>query len=351
MKNVLKFLFSIFIMLFFLYFAFKDTDFTELWKTLLSANYWWALAMFPVLLLSHIFRAWRWEYFLKPIKQNLRYRNLFSSMVVGYMMNNILPARMGEFVRPYAVGKLEDIPRSAAFGTVLMERIFDILSFMLVIALIPLVYSGPLTQAFPWLEETGIWITVVTLFFFGLFGLLMLRRDIVEKILTFIRKHTSPRTSKLVDHITHSFLDGFLFLKEPKYYFAIGLLSVLVWGLYIIMMYLPFYAFGLPEKYSLDLRAAMVVQAISSIGIVIPTPGATGPYHYFTIQTLTKLYGVDDEIARSYATVTHAVGFIGITIVGIYFFMKDNLKMSDVMKKESAKIKLEDDIVIAQEEK
>jgi hypothetical protein len=317
----------------------------------MEANYWWAFAMFPILLLSHMFRAWRWEYFLKPIKQDLKYRNLFSSMVVGYMMNNLLPARMGELVRPYAVGKLENIPRSAAFGTVLMERIFDILSFMFVIALIPLVYSGPLTQAFPWLEETGIWITSVTLFFFALFGFLMARRDIVEKILNYIRQHTSPRTSKLVDHITHSFLDGFLFLKEPKNYFAIVLLSVLVWGLYIVMMYVPFYAFGLPERYSLDLSAAMVVQAISSIGIVIPTPGATGPYHYFTIQTLTKLYGVDDEVARSYATVTHAVGFIGVTIVGIYFFMKDNLRMADVMKKESAKVSLEDEEVPIDEER
>jgi hypothetical protein len=84
---------------------------------------------------------------------------------------------------------------------------------------------------------------------------------------------------------------------------------------------------------------------------VIPTPGATGPYHYFTIQTLTKLYGVDDEVARSYATVTHAVGFIGVTIVGIYFFMKDNLRMADVMKKESAKVSLEDEEVPIDEER
>ena len=114
----------------------------------------------------------------------------------------------------------------------------------------------------------------------------------------------------------------------------IGILSVLIWGLYIIMMYVPFFAFGLTVKYSLDLSSAMVVQAISSIGILTPTPGATGPYHYFTIQTLTKLYGVDDELARSYATVTHAINFIGVTLVGIYYFIKDRLHMAEVMKQE-----------------
>jgi len=99
-------------------------------------------------------------------------------------------------------------------------------------------------------------------------------------------------------------------------------------------MYLPFYAFGMTTTYNLDFASAFVVQAISSIGIVIPTPGATGPYHYFTIQTLTKLYNVNEDVARSYATITHAVGFIGVTLLGAVYFFKDKLHMSEVMKAE-----------------
>lgn len=332
-KHIAKYVFSIFLSLFFLYFAFKDTDFVRLWAELAQANYWWVLSMFPLLMLSHVFRAWRWEYLLRPVKRELRFRNLFSALMVGYMMNNVLP-RAGELVRPYAINKLEGVSRSTAFGTVFVERIFDVVSFMIVLALIPLVYSGPLTQTFPWLEETGIWIAGVTFAFLGLFAFFMVRRDIVMKILGSVTSRLSPRRAKLVEHITHSFLDGFLFLKEPKSYFIIGVLSVAVWVLYILMMYLPFYAFGLTERYSLDLGAAMVVQAISSIGIVIPTPGGTGPYHYFTIQTLTRLYGVDDDLARSYATVTHAVGFIGVTLVGLFYFLRDRLHMSEVMKQD-----------------
>lgn len=333
-KSAVKYSLSIFLTLFFLYFAFKDTDFVKLGAVLARANYWWALAMLPILVLSHAFRSWRWEYLLRPVKRDLRFRNLFSAMMVGYMMNNVFP-RAGELVRPYAINKLEGVSRSTAFGTVLIERIFDVLSFMCIIAMIPLVYSGPLTQAFPWLEETGVWLTIATFAILGMFSFLMLRRDIVIGLLGKFTKRLSPKRAQLAEHITHSFLDGFLFLKEPRSYFMIVVLSVIIWGLYVLMMYVPFYAFGLTEKYSLDLGAAMVVQAISSIGIVIPTPGSTGPYHYFTIQTLTKLYGVDDELARSYATVTHAVGFIGITIIGIYYFLKDKLHVADVMKQES----------------
>ena len=65
-----------------------------------------------------------------------------------------------------------------------------------------------------------------------------------------------------------------------------------------------------------------------------PTPGATGPYHYFTVQTLTKLYGVDGELARSYAVITHAVGFTTMTIIGLYFMLRDKLHMADVLKQK-----------------
>ncbi len=332
-KTTLKYLLSGLLTLAFLYMAFRGADLGRLVETLKSANYWWALSILPVLLTSHALRAWRWKYLLYPVKPSTRYRNLFSALIIGYMMNNILP-RAGELFRPYAIGKLEGISRSAAFGTVLMERILDIVSFMTLIAFIPLVYSGPLTDAFPWLEETGIWLSVVTLAVLGLFVFLMIRRDIVMKLLSFATKRISEKRAALVEHITHSFLDGFLFLKEPGNYFMIIALSVVLWGLYIVMMYFAFNAFDMIQDFGLDFRSALVVQAISSIGYIMPTPGATGPYHYFTIQTLTKLYNVNEQVAQSYAVVTHAVGFIGVSVLGIFFFLKDQLHVAEVLKQD-----------------
>jgi len=322
----------------FLWLAFRDTDFALLWSTLSRANYLWALSMLPALFLAHAARALRWRYLLKPVKDvtGLRgYRNLFSAMMVGYMMNNVLP-RAGELVRPYAINKTEGISRSTAFGTVFVERIFDIFSFLLVIALIPLVSNNSLTRAFPWLESTGIWLTAGTLTLLALFTFLMIRRDLVIRLLGTLTRRLPPKRALLVEHVTHSFLDGFLFLKAPRHFFAIGALSVAIWVLYILMMYLPFYAFDLTGLYALDIGSAVVLQAISSIGYIMPTPGATGPYHYFTIQTLTKLYHVSDELAASYAALTHAIGYIGVTLVGLYYFFADRLHMSDVLKADAA---------------
>jgi len=321
-------------MWFFLYFAFKGTDINALLNVLSHANYWWALAMVPPLIVSHFFRAWRWEYLLRPIKKNIRFRNLFSALLVGYFINNLLP-KVGEIVRPYAIGRLENISRSSALGTLIVERIFDVVSFLIMIALIPLIYTGPLTQTFPWLEEAGIWITVVTLCCITLCTFLMLRRDIVVRLLGFFTRRLSPNRAQFIERITHSFLDGFLFLKEPKHYFAIAVLRVLVWGMYVIMMLLPFYAFGLTEKYALDIRSAVVLQGITSIGYMAPTPGATGPYHYFAVQTLTKLYGVDTDLARSYAVVTHALGYLSTSIIGIYYVLRDKLHLTEMMSKKN----------------
>jgi glycosyltransferase 2 family protein len=317
----------------FLYLAFKDTDFASIREALSHANYFWALSLFPVLMLSHAIRALRWRYLLMPVKAKISYRNLFSAMMVGYMMNNVLP-RAGELVRPYAINKLEGISRSTAFGTVFIERIFDVFSFLVVIALVPFLTTRHLGEAFPWLASTGIWLTAITLALLGGFTFLMVRRDLVMRLIGVVTRRLSVKRAALVEHVAHSFLDGFLFLKEPGRYVTIALLSAAIWALYILMTYLPFYAFGLPEAYGLDLGSAVVLQAISSIGYLMPTPGATGPYHYFTIQTLTKIYGVSDALAGSYAALTHAIGYVGVTLIGMYYFFRDRLHMSDVLKAE-----------------
>ncbi len=329
-KPLLKYVASVLLTVGFLYVAFRDTDFGKLYVAILGANYWWMLGMFVCQLVSHAFRALRWRYLLDPIRPNIPFRNLFSGVMIGYFVNNLLP-RAGELVRPYTIGKLESIPKSAALGTIVVERIMDTASFLVLVMLIPLVYDGPLMQTFPWLQQAGIIISLVTFSFLLVAIVLMIRRDWTNAILRKATRFFSPALATKVDTIAHSFLDGFLFVKRPGSFFVILLLSVLVWFLYIVMTYLAFFSFGLESQ--LGFGAAIVVLAISSIGVAIPTPGATGGYHWFAAQTLTRLFHVSNEVALSYATVTHAVGFIGITVFGLYFFLRDNINIKDAMDK------------------
>ncbi|RPH36012.1 UPF0104 family protein, partial [bacterium] len=236
----------------------------------------------------------------------------------------------GEIARPYALGKLESLSKSAAFGTVVVERIIDIFSFLLLVMLLPVLYKGPLWETFPWLETAGITVTLVTGSILLVLAMLMIRRDWTDALLQLVNPILPRWVASRVGERVHSFLDGFLFLKSPGQTAAILLLSILIWVAYALMTYVAFFAFDLQG--TLDFRASLVLLALSSIGIAIPTPGGTGSYHALASQTLEKLFLVDPAVALSYATVTHAVSFIGVTIVGSYFLFRDNVAVSEAVR-------------------
>jgi len=135
--------------------------------------------------------------------------------------------------------------------------------------------------------------------------------------------------------LIHAFIEGLLVIKDPKSYIFIFIGTALLWGAYTIQWYIPFLSFNMVNDYSLTIGSALILNVIVAIGIMIPVPGATGTYHAFCIQSLTGLFLVNGATAAAYATVTHAIGIIGITLVGLYFFMKDNMKLSNITKNEN----------------
>jgi uncharacterized protein (TIRG00374 family) len=331
-RSIVKYGLSAVLAIGFLFVAFRDTDFEKLRVTLLAADYWWMAVFLGVLMVSHALRALRWRYLLDPIKPKISFRNLFSGVMIGYFVNNLLP-RAGELVRPYTIGKLESISKGAALGTIVVERILDTAAFLFLVIMLPVLYDGPLLQAFPWLNRAGTIISFVTFGMLLVAVVLMARRDWTDAITKRLFRFLPQGLAARLDRGVHSFLDGFLFVKRPGSFLSILILSVLVWLLYGVMTYYAFISFGLSD---LGFSAAIVLLAISSIGIAIPTPGATGGYHWFAAQTLVRLFHVPNEVALGYATVTHAVGFVGVTVVGLYFFMRDHITLRDAMDKQPA---------------
>jgi len=332
-RAALRYSLSAVLTVLFLWLAFRGTDFQKLLASIRDADYVWILVSFIILIISHVVRAWRWRYLLEPMKPGIGLRNLFSAVMIGYLFNNILP-RAGELARPYVIGREESISKGAAFGTIVVERIMDTASFLFLFLILPFVYDGPLRETFPWLAEAGLIISVVTGAVLVSLIVMMLRRDWTDRVLALVGRVLPASLGRRVDKLVHSFLDGLLFMKRPGRFFMIGVSSILVWLLYILMMYAAFFAFHLQDR--LGFGAAIVVQAISSIGVAIPTPGATGSYHAFVAQTLTKLFSVDSAVALSFATVTHAAGFVGTTVIGLYYFFRDNITLSGAVGKSES---------------
>jgi uncharacterized protein (TIRG00374 family) len=254
--------------------------------------------------------------------------------MIGYLVNNFIPSG-GEIARPYALGKLENIPVSSSLATVIVERVLDVLTLLLLVIFILIYNYDSLISNFPWLETAVIVALIFSVIGIGFLIVLSMKTEFAFKL---IKKFTSILPKKIADTIETliiAFIEGLLVIKNPQNYLKILVGTVLLWFAYTMQYYIPFYAFNMAGTYSLTVMSALILNSILAIGIMIPVPGGMGTYHTFCIKALTGLFFVDTTLAAAYATVTHAVGLIGITAIGLVFFLKDNMKLSNITQNKN----------------
>ena len=336
-KKTLKSVLLISLTFFFLYLAFRGNDFNELFVVLKNANYFYALAGAVLgIMLGGYLRALRWRYFLNPLKKDIKMEILFSSMMIGYMMNSIIP-RAGEVYRPVLLANKEKISRASAFGTILVERVFDILSLLISFGICMVFYQNKLSSAFEQynIEIISIYTSVITLVFVVLIIVIIFNLEKSEIIIEKITKKILPeRFHQKVHNIFISMINGFLFIRYPKYYLQILLLSVLLWIVYVCSTYLTLLAFNI----NLSLFDANLVLTMATFAMTIPLPAnSAGIYHLFCTATLVNVFGVDRESAFGFATVNHLLGLLGLIIVGAFFFVKENLSIKKAQNLKETK--------------
>ncbi len=230
-KNIIKFVVFTLIILILMYVAFKDVNFEELVAQLKNANYFIAITASLIgVLIGGLIRAYRWKYFLEPIKNDIKFKNLFSSMMIGYMMNSIVP-KSGEVSRPVVFAKLEDVSRAASFGTIIAERIFDMLSLFVSFGFCLFYFRDSIFDAFGNdFEQYALWGSVAVMA--GVIIIIFMIMNI-EKTELFIEKYITrfmpAKIQGKVKEILVSIINGFLFIKYPKNYLIIFVLSVLLW--------------------------------------------------------------------------------------------------------------------------
>ncbi len=319
---------GILISIFFLWLAFRKVSIPEMLEAIRDANYWYFIPASIFLFLSLWFRAFRWKYFFKSIK-SVRMSNLFASMMIGYMANNVFPMRLGEFLRAYSIGRTADVSKMSSFATIVVERVLDLLTLLLLLGL------AFFLQPFPkWIQDSGVVILAITVGAVLFMGFLVFK---TAPTLRFLEKLLSPLPEKWREKIleyTESLIEGFSVLKNPQYYLIVGILSLLIWGSYVAITYLVLMSFGIVQQYHLSILACVVVQIMIGIGVTIPSsPGYVGTYHYLAMQALA-IYGVGQSEALSFAIVLHLFNYIPSTLVGLYYFGRENVKISDALEEK-----------------
>jgi len=303
--------------------------FSELWESLKGANYWWVSLLIPLNILMNWVRAERWAHLLAPIKSPISKRNLFSGIMIGYAINNVLP-RVGEFVRPYIVGNQEGISRSSVFGTVVVERILDFMSFYFIVCVVLFFYPRSLD---PFVNQPDV---IRPLFLIGsiaaliIFILLFFKAESLFRFLAKVLRFIPDKRKENIEKILDKFYTGFAVAKYRNKFAVILFQSFLIWALNALIMFVPFFAFAPLVKSGMDFGASVVLLVISSIAWILPAPGAMGTYHSFLKVAMVKLYGIDETTSLSYAIITHEVGYLVVMVFGVYYYFRDHLHMSDL---------------------
>ncbi len=333
-KSYFRYIISIIIAFLFLYFAFKGVKLSELWESLKGANYWWVAWLIPLNILMNWVRAERWAHLLNPIKSSISKRNLFSGVMIGYAINNVLP-RVGELVRPYIVGKREGISRTSVFGTVVVERILDFMSFYFIVCVALSLYPYFLDPFVDQADTIRPFFLIGSIAFLAIFILLFFKAEAFFRFLAKTIFFLPQKYKEKVEILLDKFYSGFAVAKVRDKLGIILFQSLIIWGLNALVMFVPFFAFTPLREAGMDFGAAVVLLVISSIAWILPAPGAMGTYHWFLQVAMIKLYGIDDTTALSYAIVTHEVGYLVVMVIGIYYYIHDNINISDLASASS----------------
>lgn len=321
---------GLFISLIFLFLAFRKVDFKEMATAFSNANYIYLFPIIFILIFSHWLRAIRWKYFLAPIGR-IKTGPLFSALIIGYMANSFVPAHLGDVVRAYVVGRKNTVSASAVFGTVVVERIVDVFSLLVLMALTIIIFPFP-----EWIRKSG-YITFIIIMIFSI--CLILLKVYREKGLKIMNKVLGFLPAKLSDRLTdivNSFLDGIVLLKNWKHYVIVFLLTFIMWVCYAYIFHLAFQAFDFINLYSLPWYASLVLLVITTISIAVPSsPGYVGTYHYLCQIGLSELFNVQSDAALSFAFVAHGINMIPMFILGLIFISKEGMSFKSLNKKPS----------------
>lgn len=275
-----------------------------------SANYWWIGASVLAFMLSNMSRAMRWCQAIRPLGYKTKFSNSFLSIMVGYFANLGFP-RIGEVVRCGVMSRYEKAPADALMGTVVAERIIDVICLAIVIGLAMLLEADMIMAAITAERETaaaGTESGMSWLMYFGIaaaIGLVLL--------VIFRKKLASLGVIEKLKGIIKRFVDGVLsirHLENPWLYVAH---TIFIWLMYFMMTYLCFKAFE--PTASLGPVAALTTFVFGSLGIVIPSPGGMGTYHFLTTEAL-QLYGLSGEDGFSFSNLM----FFSVNVFGNIFF-------------------------------
>ncbi len=305
----------------FLYFALVGLRLDEVWQNIKAARYIWIIPGIVVYFLAVWGRTWRWHYLLASVRK-ISLSSLFPVVVIGYMGNNIYPARAGEILRAYVLKRREGVSISSSLATILVERVFDgvVMLFFIFVSL-------PFAPMPPYLRQLVIWSSVL---FFGVLGgfFLVASKPHVAKSFYYraIEGWVPAQLRTKAEGILDRFMEGLRGLRHPQDVLMIFLTSVFIWLTETTKYWFVMHGFD----FNVPFYVLMLMTAVVNLATTLPSsPGYIGTFDAPGIKILMQ-FGVPGPIAAGYTLVLHAALWLPITLLGVFYMLKESIAWKEV---------------------
>ena len=323
--KTLKFLAFLALGLLLLFFAFKGINPHLIWYDIKTARYGWILLSLVFAFCAYLLRAWRWILIIEPLGYKPSFSNTFHAMMTGYLANFALP-RIGEITRCASLAKKENIPVDKLVGTVIVERVIDLLSlFVLLIVLLLMKFDTfgsfinnslliPLKDklsdylGFSWIIWAVIIIVIALVF---LLYYLYFRETLGEF-----------KAFNKFKNIIKGILSGLKSVFKMKRKMEFFIQTLIIWLFYLLMTWVV--VFSLPATSGLKIIDGVFILVIGTLGMAAPVQSGIGAFHWIVSRGLFAVYpGISLEQGLAFATVTHgsqalfaiAVGSVSVFIL------------------------------------
>jgi hypothetical protein len=326
--RIARLLFAVGLPVFFLWLFFRSIDIHQLRNAVAGVSWWgWSLLVIAALvqIVHLVLRSARWRIMLRPMKPEIGFYNLFSTVSIGYLVTMLLPGRIGEVLRPVLLASRERIGKSGALATVLLERIIDGICIVVLLAAYLIFFMEPMAgeaqvaaegMARSWGVLLG---ALMVLALPVLWGLVHFRKK-AAAVIEAVYPASKPGGVALRT-IFHGIVDGFEVLKGGRALIGVWAYSIVIWVLIAFSIWFSLLAFEI----RIPIAGSVLMLAALAFGIAIPTQGGVGTYEFFGQQALVLFFGVDQTQAGAAILVLHIFAISPTIILGLIFVWKEGL--------------------------
>jgi hypothetical protein len=310
-------------------FFLRNADLSGVWAEVRRADP--ALLLMALLLtaVTYVLRTWRWQYLLRPLGQT-HFGVAFRATVIGFAASAVLPARAGEIIRPYLLARREGLSTTAAFATIVLERLLDLVTVLLLFSVFLLFFdpgldvADPRTFAAVRVGAAGAAVTAVI--GLGLLAVLAGHPERLGRAAGRLERWLPARIAAALERIVSRFAEGMAALRRPAELARSLAISVPLWMSIAGGIWFASRAFHI----TLPFTGSFLIMSLLVVGVAVPTPGAIGGFHAAFRIGVTAFFGATEEQAVGAAIVLHAISFVPVTLGGIACMAHEGLSFGSM---------------------